>query len=93
MNEEITTLNIEKKFKVKESIDVQITSILKNSEGIYQVNWIEKNYKDGSFIDNKKMTGLFSVSQKIGTLSEEDLRINPLELIIEDYNISVDRSI
>ncbi|CAL7879477.1 VirB8 protein [Fusobacterium necrophorum subsp. funduliforme ATCC 51357] len=93
MNEEITTLNIEKKFKTKESIDVQITSILKNSEGVYQVNWIEKKFKDGSFVESKKMTGLFSVSQKTGTLSEEELRNNPLELIIEDYNITIDKSI
>lgn len=93
MNQDINSLQLEKKFKNKESTDVQITSILKNSEGVYQVNWIEKNYKNGSSVDNKKMTGLFSVSQKTGTLSEEELRINPLELIIEDYNISVDRSI
>lgn len=92
MNEEISSLNIEKKFKEKESIDVQITSILKNSEGIYQVNWTERYYKEGSFLSSQKMTGLFSVSQYPGTLSEEELRVNPLELVINDYSITFDKS-
>ena len=42
MNTDINNLKLEDKFKNKESIDVVITSMLKNSEDIYQVNWTEK---------------------------------------------------
>lgn len=91
MNNDIQSLQLEKKFKDKETIDVQITSLLKTVENIYQVNWTEKYYTNGSFNSFKKWTANFSIiSDK--NLSEEDILINPLGVIIQDYHISIDLS-
>lgn len=92
MNAEINSIGLEKKFKEKMSVDVQVTSMLKSSEGIYQLYWTEKSYKDGSLIETTRMTGNFSVIQDIN-ISEEDRKINPLGLIIQDYHIARDISL
>ena len=57
MNSDINSLNLEEKFRNKESVDVTITSMLKNSEDIYQINWTEKTYRNGSLISTEKKTG------------------------------------
>ena len=91
MNVDINNLKLEDKFKNKESIDVVITSMLRNSEDIYQVNWTEKTYKNGSLVSVDKKTGNFSVIQQ-DKMNPEDLKINPLGLIIQDYHITNDLS-
>ena len=91
MNVDINNLKLEDKFKNKESVDVVITSMLKNSENIYQVNWTEKLYRNGSLISIDKKTGNFSVIQH-NKMKPEDIKINPLGLIIQDYHIANDLS-
>ncbi|MEJ6469945.1 type IV secretion system protein [Fusobacterium nucleatum] len=91
MNGDINALNLEKKFKDKQTIDVQVTSMLKNSDNIYQINWTEKYYTDGNYTSLKKWTGVFSITQD-KNLSEEDILINPLGIIIQDYHITADLS-
>ena len=91
MNGDINNLNLEKKFKDKQTVDVQITSMLKNSDNIYQINWTEKYYTDGNYTSFKKWTGVFSITQD-KNLSEEDILINPLGIIIQDYHITADLS-
>lgn len=91
MNGDINALNLEKKFKDKQTVDVQVTSMLKNSDNIYQINWTEKYYTDGNYTSLKKWTGVFSITQD-KNLSEEDILINPLGIIIQDYHITADLS-
>lgn len=91
MNTDIQNINLNKKFKDKETIDVQITSMLKNSDNIYQLHWTEKYYINGGYSSTKKWTGTFSIIED-RNLSEEDMLINPLGIIIQDYHISRDLS-
>lgn len=91
MNYDINSMKLEKKFKDRETTDVQITSLLKTAENIYQVNWTEKYYTNGSYNNSKKWTANFSIISDY-ELSEEDLLINPLGIIIQDYHISIDLS-
>lgn len=90
MNSDINSLNLEEKFRNKESVDVTITSMLKNSEDIYQINWTEKTYRNGSLISTEKKTGNFSVIQD--KVNPNDIKVNPLGLIIKDYHITNDLS-
>ena len=90
MNSDINSLNLEEKFRNKESVDVTITSMLKNSEDIYQINWTEKTYRNGSLISTEKKTGNFSVIQD--KVNPNDIKVNPLGLIIKDYHITDDLS-
>lgn len=92
MNIDINNLQLEKKFKENETIDVQITSMLKNGDNIYQINWTEKYYTNGSYNSQKKWTGVFSVIEE-KNIPDEDILINPLGLIIQNYHISIDLSI
>ena len=65
--------------------------MLKNSEDIHQINWTEKTYRNGSLVSVDKKTGNFSVIQQ-DKINPEDIKINPLGLIIQDYHITNDLS-
>ncbi|MDD7410100.1 MAG: type IV secretion system protein [Fusobacterium gastrosuis] len=90
MSEEIQGYDLDKKYKNKEAIDVTITSMLKENDA-YRINWTEKKYVSGSNTEIKKMTGIFSVEQ-VNNLSEEDITINPLQILIKDFSITTDKS-
>lgn len=90
LSEEIQSYDLEKKYKNKEAIDVQITSMLKENDS-YRINWTEKKYVSGNNVETKKMTGIFSIEQE-NNLSEEDIKINPLQILIKDFSISADKS-
>ncbi|MDO4689827.1 MAG: type IV secretion system protein [Fusobacterium sp.] len=90
MSEEIQNYDLEKKYKNKEAIDVTITSMLKENDS-YRINWTERKYISGNNVETKKMTGIFSVEQ-VNNLSEEDIIINPLQILIKDFSITADKS-
>lgn len=69
--------------------DVQIESINKISGTMnsYQIRWIETIYKRGSFISEKKLSGIFAI--EIDQPKElEELKYNPLGIKIQDYHIT-----
>lgn len=69
--------------------DVQIESINKISgtENSYQIRWIENIYKKGSFIQEKKLSGIFAIETE-QPKGLEELKYNPLGIRIQDYHIS-----
>lgn len=69
--------------------DLQIESINKvaGTNNSYQIRWVETVYNKGTFIDSKKMLGIFSIKIEQPTDLEE-LSKNPLGIKIEDFHIS-----
>lgn len=69
--------------------DVQIESINKivGTDNSYQLRWIETAYNKGSFVTQRKMSGIYSI--KIETPKElSDLELNPLGIKIQDYHVT-----
>jgi type IV secretion system protein VirB5 len=45
----------------RESVAVEVTSLVRASESSFQVRWLERLFEGGALKDTKYLTGLFSV--------------------------------
>ena len=94
MNEYLGSNSETSPFKraAKETVDVQITSILPQSNETWQVDWLEtvRARGDGSIISRFRMRALVSiyVAPPTSQTSEEQIRKNPLGIFIRDFNWS-----
>ncbi|WP_302553585.1 VirB8/TrbF family protein [uncultured Bilophila sp.] len=76
----------------KETVDVQITSVIPQSDETWQVDWLEtvRARGDGSIISRFRMRALVRiyVVPPTNRTSEEQIRKNPLGIFIKDFNWS-----
>ena len=76
----------------KETVDVQITSVIPQSDETWQVDWMEtvRARGDGSIISRFRMRplGRIYVVPPTNRTSEEQIRKNPLGIFIRDFNWS-----
>lgn len=76
----------------KETVDVQITSVIPQSDETWQVDWVEtvRARGDGSVISRFRMRALVNiyVAPPTNRTSEEQIRKNPLGIYIRDFNWS-----
>ena len=76
----------------KETVDVQITSVIPQSDETWQVDWMEtvRERGDGSIISRFRMRALVRiyVVPPTNRTSEEQIRKNPLGIFIRDFNWS-----
>ena len=76
----------------KETVDVQITTVIPQSDETWQVDWMEtvRARGDGSIISRFRMRALVRiyVVPPTNRTSEEQIRKNPLGIFIRDFNWS-----
>ena len=76
----------------KETVDVQITSVIPQSDETWQVDWMEtvRARGDGSIISRFRMRALVRiyVVPPTNRTSEEQIMKNPLGIFIRDFNWS-----
>ncbi len=94
MNEYLGSNSETSPFKraAKETVEVQITSILPQSNETWQVDWLEtvRARGDGSIISSFRMRALVNiyVAPPTSQTSEEQIRKNPLGIFIRDFKWS-----
>jgi type IV secretory pathway TrbF-like protein len=65
---------------------LQIESILKLTNGTYQLDWIESTAESGQ-VKRARLRGLFTV--KLLQPTEKNIQTNPLGIYIENYDITI----
>jgi type IV secretion system protein VirB5 len=73
----------------RESVTVEISSVLTQSEDTYQVDWVEHTAQpNGTPLAESRMRALLRIYRRVPTreTKEEDLRLNPFGLFIKDYS-------
>ena len=71
----------------KQSIAVEVTSVVRASPGSFQIRWIERRYEQGALIATDRWTGILSIVLQPPT-TEERLRKNPLGIYVNGLNWS-----
>ena len=69
----------------KETIAVQVVSVVRATDSSFQVRWIERSYEGGAVKNTKRMTGLFSIVAKTPT-TPELIAKNPLGIYVHAFN-------
>ena len=69
----------------KETIAVQVVSVVRATESSFQVRWIERSYEGGAVKDTRRMTGLFSMVVK-APRTPELISKNPLGIYVHAFN-------
>ena len=73
----------------RESVAVEVTSVVRASESSFQVRWLERLFEGGAPKDTKYLTGLFSVVIT-PPRTVEAVRKNPLGIYVHAFNWSQD---
>jgi type IV secretory pathway TrbF-like protein len=73
----------------RESVAVEITSVVRASESSFQLRWLERLFEGGALKDTKYLTGLFSVVIT-PPRTVEAVRKNPLGIYVHAFNWSQD---
>src|SRR5262249_30310201 len=73
----------------RETIAVEITSVVRASEHSFQVRWVEHAFEGGALKDSKALTGLFSVVIE-PPRTVDAVRKNPLGIYVHAFNWAVD---
>jgi type IV secretion system protein TrbF len=73
----------------RESVAVEVTSVVRASESSFQVRWLERLFEGGALKDTKYLTGLFSVVIT-PPRTVEAVRKNPLGIYVHAFNWSQD---
>jgi len=73
----------------RETVAVEVASVVRASESSFQVRWLERIFEGGALKETKRLTGLFSiVITPPRTL--EAVRKNPLGIYVHTFNWSQD---
>ena len=73
----------------RETVAVEVTSVVRASEASFQIRWIEKTYDGGAIKTANRLTGIFSIV--ITPPSTVDLvRKNPLGIYVHAFNWTQD---
>lgn len=73
----------------RETVTVEVTSVVRASEGSFQVRWLERVFEGGAAKDTRRMTGLFSIILT-PPKTVEAVRKNPLGIYVHSFNWSQD---
>lgn len=71
----------------KQSIAVEITSVVRASPGSFQVRWVERRYENGALAATDRWTAILSIVLQLPR-SEGQLRKNPLGIYVNGLNWS-----
>jgi type IV secretory pathway TrbF-like protein len=73
----------------RETVTVEIASVVRASDSSFQVRWLERSFEGGAQKDSRRLTGLFSIV--VTPPRTVDLvRRNPLGIYIHAFNWSQD---
>ena len=73
----------------RETIAVEVTSVVRASDSSFQVRWLERIFEGGALKDTKRLTGLFSIVIT-PPRTVEAVRKNPLGIYVHAFNWSQD---
>jgi len=73
----------------RETVGVEVTSVVRASDSSFQVRWLERIFEGGALKDTKWLTGLFSIVIS-PPKTVEAVRKNPLGIYIHAFNWSQD---
>jgi type IV secretion system protein TrbF len=73
----------------RETIAVEVTSVVRASDTSFQVRWLERIFEGGAFKETKRLTGLFSIVIT-PPRTVDAVRKNPLGIYVHTFNWSQD---
>jgi type IV secretion system protein VirB5 len=73
----------------RETVAVEVTSVVRASDRSFQVRWLERIFEGGALKDTKRLTGLFSL-HLTPPKTVEAVRKNPLGIYVHTFNWSQD---
>ena len=73
----------------RETVAVEVTSVVRASDSSFQVRWLERIFEGGALKDTKWLTGLFSIVIR-PPRTVEAVRKNPLGIYVHSFNWSQD---
>ena len=73
----------------RETVAIEVTSVVRASEASFQVRWLERIFEGGAVKDTRRLTGLFS-TVIAPPRTVELVRKNPLGIYVHTFNWSQD---
>ena len=73
----------------RQTVAVEVTSIVRASDSSFQVRWTERTFEGGALKDTKRLTGLFSIALT-PPRTVDAVRKNPLGIYVHAFNWSQD---
>lgn len=73
----------------RETIAVEVTSVVRASESSFQVRWLERTFEGGALKESRRMTGIFSLVIT-SPRTAEAVRKNPLGIYVHTFSWSQD---
>ena len=73
----------------RESVAVEVASVVRASDSSLQVRWLERTFEGGALKDTRRLTGLFSIVLT-PPKTVEAVRKNPLGIYVHAFNWSQD---
>src|SRR5262245_43905194 len=73
----------------RETVAVEVTSVVRASEASFQLRWLERIFEGGALKDTRRLTGLFSIVIT-PPRTVEAVRKNPLGIYVHAFNWSQD---
>ncbi|MBX9591695.1 MAG: conjugal transfer protein TrbF [Hyphomonadaceae bacterium] len=73
----------------RETVAVEVTSVVRASDTSFQVRWLERIFEGGALKETKRLTGLFSIVIT-PPRTVEAVRKNPLGIHVHTFNWSQD---
>jgi type IV secretion system protein VirB5 len=73
----------------RQTVAVEVTSVVRASDSSFQVRWLERTFEGGALRDTKRLTGLFSIVIT-PPRTVDAVRKNPLGIYVHAFNWSQD---
>ena len=73
----------------RETVAVEVASVVRASDSSFQIRWLEKTFKDGTAHSTSRMTGIFSIVVT-APRTVDLVRRNPLGIYVHSFNWSQD---
>jgi len=75
----------------RETVAVEVASVVRASESSFQVRWLERQFEGGAVKETRRLTGLFSIRIS-PPRTVEAVRKNPLGIYVHAFNWAQDVS-
>jgi type IV secretion system protein VirB5 len=73
----------------RETVAVEVSSVVRASDSSFQVRWLERTFEGGALKETRRMTGIFSLVITPPRTAEA-VRKNPLGIYVHTFNWSQD---
>jgi type IV secretion system protein TrbF len=73
----------------RETVAVEVASVVRASETSFQVRWLERAFDGGALKDTRRLTGIFSI-RLTPPRTVDQVRKNPLGIYVHAFNWSQD---